>query len=530
MAGGPFLPFFLLLGLVTQHTVCLQYYALDISFSLCLWSRPLHNPPQPPIRLLFFFFFFLLFFLAPQMSPGLKGEVSVVLNHANMTAVWYFDKIKSKRAGHMIAEALHVAMYPPWEWVKEDALHIVARGRVLVDGLPKKRGKTWGEDVILQCQDLRKEQTVRVLTYTEVNYIRQRKIGELCQRHPEIAYHVRKAVIRYAVLRGIKRAAEIVKAMRRRPKHLASIEEGDEEETKEEGEDNQGGRAKDPAAQAMAAAVQDIYGDQAPLQKAGGGKPKGSVVVPGGASGGTGEEGAGGESRMKKKRSLMSQITNDEEGDLEGQFQFGEGGRVTRANTLSQHSPQQRRARSWTPRSLPTKMRANLFREFVAPTLEADGVSAAEEAEIAAGFGLKNFRNPGGRGGANSNEKQEQDEDEEEEDEEDEDEDGDSGEAVKKSPDSFQEFSDGSNGGGAKEEQDGNGGASSSSAAAAASSGTRPNKKKKTKTQSSQQQHQQNRRLAALEEKVDRMGTTLSSIHEMLSHMSGHEGLAAVDE
>ena len=124
--------------------------------------------------------------LVAKMSPGLKGEVSQQLNKHNLNAIWFLKKVASRTAGCYMAEAFTHAMFPPWEWVKEDALHVIETGMVLCNGIPKRRGKIWGYDIILDCQDLRRDQAVRSLTYTEVNYVNKEALQLTCEQHPEV--------------------------------------------------------------------------------------------------------------------------------------------------------------------------------------------------------------------------------------------------------------------------------------------------------------------------------------------------------
>jgi hypothetical protein len=124
--------------------------------------------------------------LVAKMSPGLKGEVSQQLNKHNLNAIWFLKKVASRTAGCYMAEAFTHAMFPPWEWVKEDALHVIETGMVLCNGIPKRRGRIWGYDIILDCQDLRRDQAVRSLTYTEVNYINKEALQLTCEQHPEV--------------------------------------------------------------------------------------------------------------------------------------------------------------------------------------------------------------------------------------------------------------------------------------------------------------------------------------------------------
>ena len=208
--------------------------------------------------------------LVAKMSPGLKGEVSQQLNKHNLNAIWFLKKVASRTAGCYMAEAFTHAMFPPWEWVKEDALHVIETGMVLCNGIPKRRGKIWGYDIILDCQDLRRDQAVRSLTYTEVNYVNKEALQLTCEQHPEvrttplsstvshtffcrttlslaltfvrtqhlltyaikhthihtplphsqIAYQVRRAVIQLAFARGVIRLAKIVTIMRNRKNGL----------------------------------------------------------------------------------------------------------------------------------------------------------------------------------------------------------------------------------------------------------------------------------------------------------------------
>ena len=132
------------------------------------------------------------------MSPGLQGQVALGCSQRWLKKVWYFQKCEDVWLAE-IACFMKGAVFPPLEWIHSDALYIIQRGVVMIDGFPKGTGKIWGEDIILDSLYLRRMEVARSISFSMVTILTREDFDFIKGKFPLLAKAIRRAAVRTAV-------------------------------------------------------------------------------------------------------------------------------------------------------------------------------------------------------------------------------------------------------------------------------------------------------------------------------------------
>mmetsp|Transcript_20636 Transcript_20636/g.33501 ORF Transcript_20636/g.33501 Transcript_20636/m.33501 type:complete len:693 (+) Transcript_20636:150-2228(+) len=170
--------------------------------------------------------------LLPRMSPGLRRTVSSAAHGRLLRTVPMFKNLPKAFIREL---AMHVefALYPPFEYIgllpdedphslghgiaqhgaaalDREALYIVIRGCVMTDGLRFIRdGSSWGDDMLLQSNWLKRDPFAVSLTYVELALVKKADLEYVMSKHPGARTILRARTIRVALRREFIRQAKL---------------------------------------------------------------------------------------------------------------------------------------------------------------------------------------------------------------------------------------------------------------------------------------------------------------------------------
>jgi len=137
------------------------------------------------------------------MSPHLSGEVALHDAGRWLKHVWYLDRC-DKRLAVQLAANLRCLLYAPREkFPVGQALYIMKKGACAQAGRVLTTGSVWGIDMILESKVLQERRPAIALTYAEVLSLSRNVLLGLVARYPREQKRIRRAVVTFAVMRGI---------------------------------------------------------------------------------------------------------------------------------------------------------------------------------------------------------------------------------------------------------------------------------------------------------------------------------------
>jgi hypothetical protein len=140
--------------------------------------------------------------LISRMSPMLKEEVTAK-NCEWINDVYYLNGFKAAFAVTLLDYLVPGVFMPQEKAGVSDALCVVSRGVASRGGVVKTAGTFWGDDFILECEDLKDHIDCRALTYIEVLVLTRESFFDCLEFFPQEKEHVRRAQVRMAVHRGV---------------------------------------------------------------------------------------------------------------------------------------------------------------------------------------------------------------------------------------------------------------------------------------------------------------------------------------
>merc|ERR1719456_652839 len=148
--------------------------------------------------------------LCQDFSPDLRGELvmSTPIGRA-ITNVWYFQGCETTFLVE-VAQSMVPRFFNKQEVCMEveGMLGICQRGAVARNGHIFLTGRFWGEDMILQCDDLRDMFPVISLTFSEVLTLARQQLDAIVRAG--VAESSRKRLLRAAMIIAVGKAARIV--------------------------------------------------------------------------------------------------------------------------------------------------------------------------------------------------------------------------------------------------------------------------------------------------------------------------------
>ena len=158
-----------------------------------------------------------------RMSPQLMSDVARVTNVQWIKRVWYLTP-RTTTETHLaisdyliaqIAVALRARVCSQGETLRSDAtLRILVRGLAGQTGKVLSAGDVWGEDFILEARSLRINTMTACLTFIEIQTLTRHTFQEVLVQSGtrQDCALIRKAVIKLAFMRGVKRLAQAERA------------------------------------------------------------------------------------------------------------------------------------------------------------------------------------------------------------------------------------------------------------------------------------------------------------------------------
>ena len=132
--------------------------------------------------------------LIEQMSPSLRGAV------ASATCIDWLTKVSWMKSGSIqflesIALCLKPEVFPPQELISAECFHVVTRGVAVKDLRVHISGSYWGDDMILDNNELRNMDPAQAITYVETYTLEQSSLQTVLESYPSERTRVRSARI-----------------------------------------------------------------------------------------------------------------------------------------------------------------------------------------------------------------------------------------------------------------------------------------------------------------------------------------------
>ena len=160
--------------------------------------------------------------LLQQMSPKLRGEVSVFINSQWVVRVPFFNGAPSTETKHFITDialSLTVSAFAPEEYIVRvgeptEVMHILQKGVVSRNGRVFFRGSLMGEDMILH--DEKRYYEIKSVTYCIVSSLSKENLEAILDRghYPTIKSIIRRAAVRMALMRAFIKYANSLRIVR----------------------------------------------------------------------------------------------------------------------------------------------------------------------------------------------------------------------------------------------------------------------------------------------------------------------------
>ena len=167
--------------------------------------------------------------LLSMMSPMLQSELVLSVNARWLRHVWF---LQNEAVEDQFIVSLTMTLNPmvlaPFELAPFGFLYILYRGVVTIGGDLLTRGKTWGEDIILEAYSpaMRRFINAKAINYAEVYLMDWPALAQTAVAFPSSGMHIRRCALRLAMRRQLVRHAAAAKRAARREKREAAIASG----------------------------------------------------------------------------------------------------------------------------------------------------------------------------------------------------------------------------------------------------------------------------------------------------------------
>ena len=145
-----------------------------------------------------------------KLSPSMQLEVSWQINSRWVHMVWYLSDAEATPEKLIIdlAMCLKALVFPPREMTPPGFLYILDRGSAFWGGKMQRAGAVWGEDIVLQNEQLQLSLPALCATYVCVYTIGAEALLDSINKYPEFKERFRLVRLKWTVRRAIVRAAE----------------------------------------------------------------------------------------------------------------------------------------------------------------------------------------------------------------------------------------------------------------------------------------------------------------------------------
>jgi len=145
--------------------------------------------------------------LLHRMSPLLQGTVALAANKRWLDHIWFFRDMGITREGRefiaAVAKVLVIRAFISHERLPIGQLYVLRRGLVVKMWRFLGRGKTWGEDMVLDSLELMDHSQAVALTYVETFTLRRNDLEEVLLDFPIASERIRKAARRITMQRAL---------------------------------------------------------------------------------------------------------------------------------------------------------------------------------------------------------------------------------------------------------------------------------------------------------------------------------------
>lgn len=143
--------------------------------------------------------------LLSKLSPMLTEDVCQA-SSSWLRKLHYLSDEEEISVGFLVTVMNHLVefMYEPRESIKwKDTLCAISRGVCSVQGRICPVGFLWGEDFVLESEQLKDKRPAHALTYVTILRLDRNSFMKILQHFPQERSHIRKATVRLAVRRAV---------------------------------------------------------------------------------------------------------------------------------------------------------------------------------------------------------------------------------------------------------------------------------------------------------------------------------------
>jgi len=145
--------------------------------------------------------------LIQKLSPAMQGEVSLLINQRTIGRVWYLQKAEVEVLIHLAAK-LKPMVFAPLELCPSGFLYVLQKGMVIYAGKVLHQGRVWGEDVLLDNEELQLNFPALAASYALVFVLDGPALNTAIREFPRSAVMMDRVRRRWALRRAVVRLAE----------------------------------------------------------------------------------------------------------------------------------------------------------------------------------------------------------------------------------------------------------------------------------------------------------------------------------
>jgi len=257
-----------------------------------------------------------------RLSAALQIEVTLVVHGDWLRHLWFL-----KNAEHaclvQVASKMEPRVYAPGELPERKHLYVIERGIVLYAAKVLTSGKMWGEDIILESDQLHLEHVARAMTYVELYSLSRISLMRAIQGFPQAQRNVRRSAILVSLRREIIRFSKTKTFARRQSFFVDNVLKASEAQVVRDSSDVEERTSHLTTEEQLKELMSDLKASMASaakVQPAGNGSANGSNG--GGGGGGGGGDGALSQEVLEALSDLRHELrtVRDEQRSLRADF------------------------------------------------------------------------------------------------------------------------------------------------------------------------------------------------------------------
>lgn len=146
--------------------------------------------------------------LMSKLSPTMQGEVSLLVHQRTIGRIWYLAEAELGLLIH-ISSQLAPLIFAPYEFCPSGILYVLQRGTALYAATKQQQGATWGDDVLLNHEELQCDFPAVAISYLFVLTLSGPQLAAALSFFPASKARLERIRRRWVLRRSVVRAAEL---------------------------------------------------------------------------------------------------------------------------------------------------------------------------------------------------------------------------------------------------------------------------------------------------------------------------------